>query len=231
MDLWGKGFPDVQGLHPSLIVESLARLFTADDPPLDLVFHGDIGCYSMLKYTPFSSLMHNLSGMGLGGGTGAGIDPFIDNKQLVFMGDSTFFHTGMIAISDSIKNGQDITYIILDNKTTTMTGHQPTPGIDTDVLGQPTFAQNIEKIARGLAGDGELFIARMNPAERADYTELHREERDFLAWYEDLLGRFTYRNADEYQTWVRVLSLPGKSAATATSEFPRWRRPKAARES
>jgi indolepyruvate ferredoxin oxidoreductase len=35
--------------------------------------------------------MHNLSGMGLGGGTGAGIDPFIDNKQLVFMGDSTFF--------------------------------------------------------------------------------------------------------------------------------------------
>ena len=38
----------------------------------------------------------------------------------------------------------------------------------------------------------------------------HREERDFLAWYEDLLGRFTYRNADEYQTWVRVLSLPGE---------------------
>jgi len=182
VDLWGKGFPggkpvfpDVQGLHPSRIVESLARLFAADDPPLDLVFHGDIGCYSMLKYTPFSSLMHNLSGMGLGGGTGAGIDPFIDNKQLVFMGDSTFFHTGMIAISDSIKNGQDITYIILDNKTTAMTGHQPTPGIDTDVLGQPTFAQNIEKIARGLAGDGELFIARMNPAERADYTELLRD--------------------------------------------------------
>ena len=44
--------------------------------------------------------------MGLGGGTGAGIDPFIDNKQVVFMGDSTFFHTGMIAISDSIKNGR-----------------------------------------------------------------------------------------------------------------------------
>ena len=50
---------------------------------VDLVFHGDIGCYSLLKYKPFDRLMHNLSGMGLGGGTGAGIDPFIRNKQLV----------------------------------------------------------------------------------------------------------------------------------------------------
>ncbi|MEE3258368.1 MAG: thiamine pyrophosphate-dependent enzyme, partial [Candidatus Latescibacterota bacterium] len=242
IDLWGKRFPggepgfaDVQGLHPSLIIQTLARLFAALDAdlpvndlklqteldllapvpaaaavpprtpsfcpgcphrdsatvlkkmaadfaappagqdPVELVFHGDIGCYSMLKYAPFSELMHNLSGMGLGGGTGAGIDPFIDNKQLVFMGDSTFFHTGMTAISDSIKNGQDITYIILDNKTTAMTGHQPTPGADIDVLGQSTFAQDIEKIVRGLAGDSGTFIARMNPAERQDYTDLVRD--------------------------------------------------------
>ncbi len=137
--------------------------------PVDLVFHGDIGCYSMLKYAPFSRLMHNLSGMGLGGGTGAGIDRFITNKQVVFMGDSTFFHSGMTAISDSIKHRQDITYIILDNKTTAMTGHQPTPGIDIDVLGQPTFAQDIEKIVRGLGGEDDVWLARMDPAGRADY--------------------------------------------------------------
>jgi indolepyruvate ferredoxin oxidoreductase len=138
----------------------------------DLVFHGDIGCYSMLKYPPFSRLMHNLSGMGLGGGTGAGIDPFIDNKQLVFMGDSTFFHTGVTAISDSIKNHQDLTYVILDNKTTAMTGHQPTPGVDVDLLGKPTFAQDIERIVRGLAGDGDTFIARIDPAQRGEYKKL-----------------------------------------------------------
>ena len=74
-----------------------------DSGPVDLVFHGDIGCYSMLKYEPFPRLMHNLSAMALGGGSGAGIDPFIENKQIVFMGDSTFFHGGMAAISDSIK--------------------------------------------------------------------------------------------------------------------------------
>ena len=40
----------------------------------------------MLKYEPFPRLMHNLSAMALGGGSGAGIDPFIKNKQIVFYG-------------------------------------------------------------------------------------------------------------------------------------------------
>jgi indolepyruvate ferredoxin oxidoreductase len=66
--------------------------------PIDLLFHGDTGCYTMLMFEPNQDLMHNYSGMGLGGGTGAGIDPFITNKQVVFMGDSTFFHSGMAAI-------------------------------------------------------------------------------------------------------------------------------------
>ena len=139
---------------------------------VDLVFHGDIGCYSLLKYDPYDRLMHNLSGMGLGGGTGAGIDPFITNKQVVFMGDSTFFHSGMAAISDSLKNGQDITYVILDNKTTAMTGHQPTPGNDVDIMGRPTFAQDIERVVRGLAQGSGATVVRMNPADRANYRKM-----------------------------------------------------------
>ena len=139
--------------------------------PIDLVFHGDIGCYSMLKYEPFPRLMHNLSAMTLGGGAGAGIDPFIVNKQVVFMGDSTFFHGGMSAISDSIKNNQDITYIILDNQTTAMTGHQPTPADGLDILGNPTFAQDIEKVAQGLAGGSEISIVRVNPEDRLNYKK------------------------------------------------------------
>ncbi len=140
--------------------------------PVDLVFHGDIGCYSMLKYEPFPRLMHNLSAMALGGGAGAGIDPFIKNKQIVFMGDATFFHGGMSAISDSIKNGQDLTYVILDNQTTGMTGHQPTPSTEDDILGNPTFAQDIEKVVEGLAGDSDLFIIRTNPENRVEYKKL-----------------------------------------------------------
>ena len=142
-----------------------------DSGPVDLVFHGDIGCYSMLKYEPFPRLMHNLSAMALGGGAGAGIDPFIKNKQVVFMGDSTFFHGGMAAISDSIKNNQDIAYIILDNQTTAMTGHQPTPAGELDLLGNPTFAQDIEHVAQGLTGDSDIEIVRTNPEDRVNYKK------------------------------------------------------------
>ena len=44
--------------------------------PIEVIFHGESGCHSMLQFEPFIGLMQNYSGMGLGGGTGAGIDPF-----------------------------------------------------------------------------------------------------------------------------------------------------------
>ena len=114
--------------------------------PVDLVAHGDTGCYTMLMFAPTEQLMHNYSGMGLGGGTGSGIDPFITNKQIVFMGDGTFFHSGQIAISNSIKLNQNITYIILENKTTAMTGHQEHAGTELDVVGNRSYIQDIETI-------------------------------------------------------------------------------------
>ncbi|HVO33348.1 MAG TPA: DUF6537 domain-containing protein [Elusimicrobiota bacterium] len=139
---------------------------------VDLVFHGETGCFTMLMFEPNKPLMHNYSGMGLGGGTGAGLDPFVTNKQVVFLGDSTFFHSGMIAISDSIKGNQDITYIILDNKTTAMTGHQPTPGTEMNILGERTPAQDIERVVAGMAGQTTIPVTRVNPGYREAYRQL-----------------------------------------------------------
>jgi indolepyruvate ferredoxin oxidoreductase len=138
--------------------------------PVDLVFHGDTGCYTMLMFEPTKDLMHNYSGMGLGGGTGAGIDPFITNKQVVFLGDSTFFHSGMLGISNALKQGQDITYVILDNQTTAMTGHQPTPGMDIDILGNATYRQNIDGIVEAMLG-ADVHVVRANPAYRESWRE------------------------------------------------------------
>ncbi|HOW18924.1 MAG TPA: 2-oxoacid:acceptor oxidoreductase family protein, partial [Phycisphaerae bacterium] len=139
--------------------------------PVDLLCHGDTGCYTMLMFEPNSPLMHNYSGMGLGGGTGSGIDPFITNKQLVFMGDSTFFHSGLAAISNSIANHQDITYIILENGSTAMTGHQPHPGAAEDLLGRAQAAQDIEAILRAMTA-GKCTVVRANPADRPAYKAL-----------------------------------------------------------
>ena len=142
--------------------------------PIDLVFHGDTGCYTMLMFEPNADLMHNYSGMGLGGGTGAGIDPFIRNKQVVFMGDSTFFHSGQIAISNSVKNRQDITYIILDNKTTAMTGHQPTASTEESITGEETFVQSIERIVSAMTSvtGGEAMVVRADPEDQGNYRRL-----------------------------------------------------------
>jgi indolepyruvate ferredoxin oxidoreductase len=137
--------------------------------PVDLVAHGDTGCYTMLMFAPTEQLMHNYSGMGLGGGTGSGIDPFITNKQIVFMGDGTFFHSGQVAISNAIKTGQDLTFIILENGTTAMTGHQEHAGTETDVLGNRSYMQDIETIVRGMAGTSPLTVTKLNPADRSRY--------------------------------------------------------------
>lgn len=145
-----------------------------DAKPVDVIFHGESGCHSMLQFAPNEGLMQNYSGMGLGGGTGAGMAPFVTNKQVVFLGDSTFFHSGMVAVSDSIKNNQDITYIILQNGTTAMTGHQPTPGNESDVMGLPTLPQDIERLLRGMV-PSSVFIERANPADRVRYEKLVEE--------------------------------------------------------
>ena len=148
---------------------------THKSPPVDLVCHGDTGCYTMLMFEPNTPLMHNYSGMGLGGATGAGIDSFIENKQLVFMGDGTFFHSGQAAISNSIALGQDITYIILDNRTTAMTCHQPHAGNTENIVGETQFAQDIERNVKGMVPkelNNDVRIVRMNPADRDNYRQM-----------------------------------------------------------
>jgi indolepyruvate ferredoxin oxidoreductase len=140
--------------------------------PVDLVAHGDTGCYTMLMFEPTKDLMHNYSGMGLGAGTGTGIDPFITNKQIVFMGDGTFFHSGQVAISNAIKNNQNITFIILANGTTAMTGHQEHPGTEVDMMGNESYMQDIEPIVRGMKGTSPLEVYRMTPEDREGYQKL-----------------------------------------------------------
>ena len=192
--------------------------------PVDLVFHGDTGCYTMLMFEPNKLLMHNYSGMGLGPGTGAGIDPFIQNKQIVFMGDSTFFHSGMIAISDALKYRQDITIVILDNDTTAMTGHQPTPGQGFDILGNATFKQNIEAVVSGMTKNGEIPVYRVNPAYRDSYRKLIEKtvlEKGVKVVIADKECGITYDRKivkEEREVTKKIGYLPKKTLVNITPE-------------
>lgn len=139
--------------------------------PLSIIAHGGIGCYSLNFLPPFRD-MHNMAAMGLGGAAGLGAYPFSTNKHYVLCGDSTFFHSEMTTLSNAIKDRQDILYIILDNKNTAMTGHQSTPASAYDIMGNKTIDQDIESVVRGLDATGQVFLKRINPADRDYYSEL-----------------------------------------------------------
>lgn len=139
-----------------------------DKEGLKLVTHGDVGCYSLSFLPPFKE-MHNLSAMGQGGALGAGVDLFTTNPSVVLMGDSTFFHSGLTDISNSVQLDHDITYILLDNDNTAMTGHQMTPASGISVEGKSRPRQSMLQVAKALGVKESLEI---HPSDRYFYKNL-----------------------------------------------------------
>ena len=72
----------------------------------------------------------------------------VNERPVALFGDSAFFHTSIPAICNAVHNRSDILMVVLDNKSTASTGHQPHPGIGKDAMGHEAPALNIEQIAR-----------------------------------------------------------------------------------
>ena len=114
------------------------------------VFTGDIGCYTLGNAMPLDMVDTCLC-MGAGVTMAQGLhtaEP--DTKHIAFIGDSTFFASGMTGVINAVYNRHDITIAVLDNSTTAMTGHQPHPGTGKTVMGAETYAQRIPDVLRGL---------------------------------------------------------------------------------
>lgn len=135
---------------------------------INLISHGDVGCYSLSFLEPFKE-MHDLSAMGQGGSLGAGTDLFTTNPSVVLMGDSTFFHSGMTSISNSVQMGHNITYILLDNDNTAMTGHQVTPRTGVSVEGTERPRQSMLEVAKSFKVHAAIEV---NPSDRYFYKNL-----------------------------------------------------------
>lgn len=95
--------------------------------PKKVIFGGDIGCY-MLAGLPPHFLQDYLSCMGSSIGIAHGIKKVSGQKLITFIGDSTFFHAGIPALINTVFNKSNPLIIVMDNRTTAMTGHQPHPG-------------------------------------------------------------------------------------------------------
>jgi indolepyruvate ferredoxin oxidoreductase alpha subunit len=74
----------------------------------------------------------------------------IDSKVVAVIGDSTFLHSGITPLVNAVYNEGQITVIILDNRTTAMTGHQEHPGTGISAQGKETRAVELEQLVRGI---------------------------------------------------------------------------------
>jgi indolepyruvate ferredoxin oxidoreductase alpha subunit len=107
----------------------------------------DIGCYTLGYQAPLSCADVNFC-MGASIGVSSGFSKVIDEPLVCTIGDSTFFHAGIPPLLNAVFNKANITVIILDNRTTAMTGFQPHPGVGVNACGDECSAVSIEDIVR-----------------------------------------------------------------------------------
>ena len=121
------------------------------------VFCGDIGCYTLGNAKPLDMTDTCLC-MGAGVTVAQGLqraEP--DAVHFAFIGDSTFFHTGIPGVVNAVYNQTDMILVVLDNSTTAMTGHQPHPGTGRTVMGEITRKVSITRILEAM--DVKIFRA------------------------------------------------------------------------
>jgi indolepyruvate ferredoxin oxidoreductase alpha subunit len=137
---------------------------------------GDIGCYTLGALPPVGMLDHCLC-MGAGIGIASGLDRALGElaagKAVAVIGDSTFFHSGMTPLLDLAYNGGSTTVVIMDNRTTAMTGAQPHPGTGFTLRKDPTITADIEKLAESF---GFKRIKTLNPYQVQDMQQIVKEE-------------------------------------------------------
>ncbi|MBN1932791.1 MAG: indolepyruvate ferredoxin oxidoreductase subunit alpha [Desulfobacterales bacterium] len=117
---------------------------------LNTICPNDIGCYT-LGFLPPLSMGDFLICMGSSVGTSCGFSKVTDRKVIAFIGDSTFFHSGIPGLINAVFNNHNFTLVILDNGTTAMTGHQPNPGVDMQNLNLSGYGRvSIEEIVKAI---------------------------------------------------------------------------------
>jgi indolepyruvate ferredoxin oxidoreductase alpha subunit len=106
---------------------------------LKLFVTGDIGCYTLGLLPPLQAINSTVC-MGASIGMAHGLDKGakgMSKKSVGVIGDSTFLHTGVNSLINTVYNQGHSTVIILDNSITGMTGHQPNAGSGCDIHGAP----------------------------------------------------------------------------------------------
>jgi len=142
----------------------------------DVFISGDIGCYT-LGFLPPLSAMDACVCMGasipMAHGMAKALGKQGEGKIVAVLGDSTFMHSGMTGLLNTVYNNSYASVIILDNRTTAMTGHQDNPASGHTILGDPAPALDLEALCRAL---GVKRVVVVNPHDVEATRKVLKEE-------------------------------------------------------
>ena len=143
---------------------------------LKLTVFGDIGCYTLGGSPPLSSIDTTLC-MGASVGMAFGAEKTrgkaFSRKAVAVIGDSTFLHSGITPLIDAVYNHGTITVLILDNRTTGMTGHQENPSTGNDIYGDPAPMIDLAALCLGC---GAGSVCTVDPLKAKELEDVIREE-------------------------------------------------------
>ena len=138
------------------------------------IYTSDIGCYTLgLNMGAVDTVLC----MGAAISQASGFYHAYKNEKkrpdiVATIGDSTFFHAGVPALIDAVVQKVGFVLVILDNRTTAMTGNQPTPATGRGACGEPTEIVDIRSLVEGC---GVKFIREANPYELKNFIPLLKE--------------------------------------------------------
>jgi indolepyruvate ferredoxin oxidoreductase alpha subunit len=141
----------------------------------ELPIHGDIGCYALSLLPPLEAIWTEFV-MGASISLANGQSIAMNKKIVATIGDSTFFHNGIPPLVDAVYKNLDVLVLILDNRTTAMTGHQPHPGTGQSETGRQFNEIDIESVVKGL---GVKFVKTVDPYNLKETKEAIKEAMQF----------------------------------------------------
>jgi len=140
------------------------------------IYPGDIGCYTLGVLEPLQTMDTCLC-MGAGISQGAGIYyAGVKDALVAFIGDSTFLHAGIPALMNAVYNKAKMTVVILDNRTTAMTGFQPHPGTGKTATGDEAVHVDFVEMARAC---GVEWVKKIKPFNVDESIETFKEALDY----------------------------------------------------
>ncbi len=139
---------------------------------------GDIGCYTLGAYPPLSSLHSNIC-MGSSISSAHGMTKALGEegkgKIVGVIGDSTFLHSGVHPLMDVAYNKSYATIILLDNRTTGMTGQQEHPATGYTISGETAHRIDFAELGRALGIENPR---KVNPWHLEETEQVIKEELD-----------------------------------------------------